>query len=52
MSDHGVEVRSPATPEEIAAVLAALQLHNRSAESDSTFERWRRQRQEVLRDNR
>lgn len=51
MNSEGVRVRGAATPEEIAAVLAALQVKNRSAEADSTFERWRRQRQQVLRDN-
>jgi len=52
MSQAGVQVRGAATPEEIAAVLAALQRQNRAAEAGSTFERWRRQRQDVLRDNR
>jgi hypothetical protein len=51
---HGdsVEVHGAATPEEVAAVLAALQLRSRVAAPDDRFARWRRQRQEVVRDNR
>jgi hypothetical protein len=52
MTIDGVRVGGTATPEEVAAVLAALKMRTRNVESDSTFERWRRQRQQVLRDNR
>jgi hypothetical protein len=52
MKPEGVQVRGAATPEEVAAVLAALQARTRAAESKSTLQRWRCQRQHVLRDNR
>lgn len=52
MSPLDVEVRGGATAEEIAALLAALQVRQRRESDGSRFERWRRQRQEVLRDNR
>jgi hypothetical protein len=48
----GMRVRGGATDEELAAVVAALQMRQRRASGSSRFEQWRRQRQEVLRDNR
>jgi hypothetical protein len=47
-----LEVRGPATPEELAAVLAALRLREREPEPESRYERWRRERLAALRDNR
>jgi hypothetical protein len=52
MTAHDVEVRGAATPEELAAVLAALERHAAAAVADDRFERWRRERQRVVRDNR
>jgi hypothetical protein len=53
MSDAGVRVHGAATAEEVAAVLAALQLRaGRVVVTDDRFGRWRRQRQELVRDNR
>lgn len=52
MNTDDVQVRGVVTAEEVAAVVAALQRYSRGAESESTLERWRRQRQKVLRDNR
>jgi anthranilate phosphoribosyltransferase len=46
-----VQVNGEATPEEVAAILAALHARQRRESDASRFERWRRQRQEVLRDN-
>jgi hypothetical protein len=51
MSGDGVCVHGPATPDEVAAVLAALQLRERRAGPAKRFEQWRRQRLAVLRDN-
>jgi hypothetical protein len=52
MTSLDVRVRGAATAEELAAVIAALQVRQRREPDTSRFERWRRQRQEVLRDNR
>jgi hypothetical protein len=47
-----LEVRGAPTPEEVAAVLAALRLHRRPDERRSRYERWRRERLAALRNNR
>jgi hypothetical protein len=47
-----LEVRGAATPEELAAVLAALRLRERPGEAPSRFEQWRRERIRALGDNR
>lgn len=47
-----LQVRGGATAEEVAAVVAALQEWQRRETDTSRFERWRRQRQEMLRENR
>lgn len=55
MSQHlaGVEIVGAATPEEIAAILAALRRRERAGGAPhSRYEQWRRERQRVLRDNR
>ncbi len=52
MSEQSVEVRGAATPEEVAAVLAALPQRSRATVTDDRFARWRRQRQDLVRDNR
>jgi Acyl-CoA carboxylase epsilon subunit len=50
--DLDVHVRGGATDEEVAAVVAALQVRQRGEPTTSRFERWRRERLQVLRDNR
>jgi hypothetical protein len=52
MTELDVQVRGRASAEELAAVVAALQTRQHRERDLSRFERWRRQRQEVLRDNR
>lgn len=53
MSDAGVQVYGGATAEEVAAILAALQLRaGQVVVTEDRFGRWRRQRQELVRDNR
>ena len=52
MSVLDVRVRGGATAEELAAIVAALQARQRRVTDTSRFEQWRRQRIEVLRDNR
>lgn len=52
MGADDLEVRGAATPEEIAAVLAALERRAHAAVTDDRFEQWRRERQRVVRDNR
>jgi len=52
MTPQDLDVRGGATAEELAAVVAALAERERRGSGNSRFERWRRQRQEVLRDNR
>jgi hypothetical protein len=52
MKPQDLDVRGPATAEELAAVVAALEIRQRRESDSSRFERWRRQRQAVLRDNR
>lgn len=52
MSPQDLDVRGSATAEELAAVIAALEIRQQRESDNSRFERWRRQRQEVLRDNR
>jgi hypothetical protein len=52
MSDLDVRVRGTATAEEIAAVVAALHVRQQRDRDTSRFERWRRDRQRALRDNR
>jgi hypothetical protein len=44
-----VEVHGPATTEEIAAVLAALQLAERPRDLRNRYEQWRRERIRALR---
>lgn len=51
-ADQVVEVRGPATSEEVEAVLAALRLAERPRDARNRYERWRRERIRVLRDNR
>jgi anthranilate phosphoribosyltransferase len=51
MSDLDVQVRGAATEEEVAAVLAALRARQGGESAASRFAQWRRQRQQVLRDN-
>jgi hypothetical protein len=50
-ADPAVQVRGAATPDEIAAVLAALQLRARSRRAADRLEQWRRLRQQALREN-
>jgi Acyl-CoA carboxylase epsilon subunit len=52
MTELDVQVRGAATAEEVAALVAALHLRQRRERDTSRFERWRRERQQVLRDNR
>jgi hypothetical protein len=52
MSPEDVHVRGAATPDEVAAVLAALRSREREAVRESRYERWRRERLAALRDNR
>jgi hypothetical protein len=52
MTPQDLDVRGTATAEELAAVVAALEIQQLRESGNSRFERWRRQRQEVLRDNR
>jgi anthranilate phosphoribosyltransferase len=52
MTPDDVHVRGAATPEEIAAVLAALRERERQDEKLTRYERWRRDRIRALRDNR
>jgi hypothetical protein len=52
VSELDVKVRGQATAEELAAVVAALRARRGRESATSRFEQWRRQRQEVLRDNR
>jgi hypothetical protein len=52
MTPRDLDVRGTATAEELAAVVAALEIRQRRESGNARFERWRRQRQEVLRDNR
>jgi hypothetical protein len=47
-----VRVSGAATPEDVAAIVATLQLRRATEPPTSRFERWRRQRLAVLRDNR
>lgn len=51
MSSEDVQVRGPATPEEVAAVLAALRIRESSERPLNRYERWRRDRIAALRDN-
>jgi anthranilate phosphoribosyltransferase len=51
MSTNGVRVAGSATPEELAAVLAALRLRTRTVERADRLEQWRRQRLAALREN-
>jgi hypothetical protein len=51
LTAEDVAVRGTATPDELAAVLAALQQRDRAAGPSRRFEQWRRQRRLVLRDN-
>ncbi len=52
MSPGDVQVCGAATPDEVAAVLAALGSRERAAARESCYERWRRERLAALRDNR
>jgi hypothetical protein len=52
VSEGDVQVRGSATPDEVAAVLAALRSRERQDERSSHYERWRRDRIKALRDNR
>ena len=52
MRADDVRVNGAATPDEVAAVLAALQARQRDDVSEDRYERWRRERITVLRDNR
>ena len=52
MTPDDVHVRGAATPDEIAAVLAALREREQDAARESRYERWRRDRIAALRDNR
>lgn len=49
---NAIEVRGTATPEELAAVLAALRVRERRTRPESRYEQWRRERLAALRDNR
>jgi hypothetical protein len=51
MSGEDVQVRGPATAEEIAAVLAALRIREASERPASRYEQWRRDRLAALRDS-
>jgi anthranilate phosphoribosyltransferase len=51
VSTDGPRVEGDATPEEIAAVLAALRLRRPTPDRGARFEQWRRQRLAVLREN-
>jgi hypothetical protein len=44
-----VVVRGAATPDEIAAVVAALQAREQAAADGDRYERWRRQRLSAIR---
>lgn len=50
--EQGVQVRGPATAEEVAAVLAALRLAERPRDLRSKYEQWRRVRIRALGNNR
>ena len=52
MSSDDVDVRGAATPDEIAAVLAALRLREQQLTPLRRYEQWRRERIQALRDNR
>ena len=49
MNPSDVVVRGAASPDEIAAVLAALQSRERWVADGDRYERWRRQRQAAVR---
>ena len=49
MNTADIVVRGTASPHEIAAVLAALRLRERSGAQEDRYEHWRRQRAEVVR---
>lgn len=50
-STDDVDVRGAATPDEIAAVLAALRLREQQMAPRLRYEQWRRERIRALRDN-
>lgn len=52
MSPQDVDVLGAATPDEVAAVLTALRLHEQQLAPRRRYEQWRRERIRALRDNR
>jgi hypothetical protein len=52
MSPEDVDVRGPATPDDVVAVLAALRERERQLAPQRRYEQWRRERIRALRDNR
>jgi hypothetical protein len=51
MNPSDVQVRGGASEDEVAAIVAALQARQLRESVASRLDRWRRQRQQVLRDN-
>jgi Acyl-CoA carboxylase epsilon subunit len=51
VSDDELDVRGAATPDEIAAVLAALRVREQQLAPRRRYEQWRRERIRALRDN-